>query len=150
LVFAAGRPRNIGGATTFRRGLYFVIAGSLWGGLAYLLGAKAFGSAIWGGVLASPGIGLVVGWITQSRFERLSGFLRALFPLGTVYIGATLFGLTVGLYDGVSGTAGRIPSEVVLQAVLAVWWGVTFTGFLLVLWPLAYATHAMVQWSDEA
>jgi hypothetical protein len=87
-----------------RRVLHLLLAGSLWGGLAWLLGAKAFGPVIWAGILASPLIGLLVGWITQEAFERLSGVWRGLIVLASVYLGATFFGLAVGIYDWFAGT----------------------------------------------
>lgn len=135
---------------TVRRVLYLLIAGALWGGLAWLLGAKAYGPIIWAGLIASPLIGVLVGRITQEAFERLSGVWRGLVVLASVYLGATLFGLVVGGYDWASrrGGIGRLP-EVLLQDVMATWWGVTVTGFILMLWPLAYLTHALLQWGDE-
>ena len=127
-----------------------MIAGALWGSLAYLLGVRAFKGLIWAGVLASPLIALGVGWVFQPLFERLSGFRRSLVALATVYAAVALFGLAMGTYDWWSGSASRSATEVVFQSVLTSLWGITFTGFLLFLWPLAYLTHAFLKWSDDA
>lgn len=31
-----------------------------------------------------------------------------------------------------------------IQTVLGVWWGITFAGYLPLLWPFAYMTHALL------
>ena len=130
-----------------RRFLDLVIAGAVWGGVAYLLGVRAFGRPIWGGVLAGPAIGIIVGMITQGPFERQSGVRRALLALVSLYLAATLFGLAIGIADWRALTAGtRFPLEALAEEILAVWWGVTLTGFLLFLWPLAYGTHWILEW----
>lgn len=134
---------------TLRRGLHYVIAGAVWGAVAYLLGARAFGVVIWGGVLASPVFGLVVGWATGPWFERCTGFRRWAVALASLYLGGTMFGLAVGVHDWLAGATGRSLTGVVGQSVLAVWWGITVTGFLIALWPMAYATHALLQWAGE-
>ena len=56
-------------AAPARRVLHYLIAGTLWGGLAYLLGYRAFGRPIWGGVLA----GLRVGVVSELEVEGAGG-----------------------------------------------------------------------------
>jgi len=132
---------------TVRRFLHLVIAGALWGGLAWLIGRRAIGAPIWGGVLAAPVIGVIVGLLLQGPFERQAGARRALVALASVYLGATLFGVAIGIADWRVLTAGTVhPLESLAEAVLAVWWGITLTGFLLFLWPLAYGTHWILEW----
>lgn len=127
--------------------MYLVVSGLAWGGFAALLGRRAFGTSIWGGLLFSPVIGLMVGWLTQDAFERFQGFRRALIALGSLYLGATLFGIALGAATFVRRPGGG-PGLValVVENMLAVWWGVTLTGFLLFLWPLAFATHWFLEW----
>jgi len=36
----------------------------------------------------------------------------------------------------------------VIQTVVGVWWGSTFTGYLPLLWPLAYLTHTLLGRAD--
>ena len=62
----------------------------------------------------------------------------------TLYIAAALFGLAAGVYDASRGIPNQIPEAVIVQAVFATWWGVTFTGFVLFLWPLSYLNHWML------
>jgi hypothetical protein len=37
------------------------------------------------------------------------------------------------------------PAGVALEPVLAVLWGITVPGFVLVRWPLAFLTHALLE-----
>jgi hypothetical protein len=117
-------------------------SGAIWGLIGYVLGASAFRSAIWGAVLVSPAIGVVVG-LSFRWIHGLSPAARGFASLLSLYVAATLFGLAVGLSDLARG-AKRVPLEVVLQAVPAVLWGLTFTGYFLILWPLAYLNHRLL------
>jgi hypothetical protein len=66
-----------------------------------------------------------------------------------VYRGAILFGLAVGIFNlNVTGPARSHPAADVMGAVLSVLWGVTLTGYLLFLWPLAYFTHFVLEWLE--
>lgn len=130
-----------------RRGMDLVAVGAVWGVVAYLLAGRAFGTAIWPGVLAAPAIGVVVGDRLQSLFERSERGRRRLVALVSLYGGATVFGLVIGLgrWLGVSPGNRQFPAALV-EPLLSVWWGVTLTGFFLVLWPLAYLTHWWLEW----
>lgn len=129
--------------------LVALVAGSCWGLVAFGLGARAYGAGIWGGVAASPFIGLAVAALLQPRFEASTGRGRWLLALAGLYFGATLFALAVGATDALTGSASRNAGEVVLQAVAGTWWGITLTGFLLFLWPLAYLTHLVLEWISD-
>jgi len=94
------------------------------------------GTAILGGVAASPFIGITVGYGIHPRFAAAASWKRLTVALLSLYIGAALFGLSVGAYDWLSRL--RRP-EVVVQGVVAVLYGTTV--FLIALWPLAYLTH---------
>ncbi len=133
------------------RRVYFVVTGLAWGGLAALLGSRAFGDALWGGVLLSPAIGLWVGGLTQDPFEQHRGLRRALISLGSLYLAATLFGMALGVTAFVLRPGGG-PSllTLVTEHTVTVWWGVSVTGFLLFLWPLAYASHWFLEWRAGA
>jgi hypothetical protein len=126
-----------------------LLAGAGWGLLAWGLGRQAYGQAIWGGVVTAPCIGLAVGVLLHPRFERSSGWRRWLVALGSLYLGATLFALAVGITDALTGGATRGTPEVILQAVIGTWWGVTIAGFWIALWPLAWLTHIVVAWFDD-
>ncbi len=130
-----------------RRALDLVAAGAAWGGVAYLLAGRAFGRSIWPGVLAAPAIGLVVGAVLQGAFESAARGGRRFIALLSLYGGATLFALAIGLGAmlGVSPGTRQFPAAL-LEPVIGVWWGLTLTGFVIALWPMAYLTHWWLEW----
>jgi len=122
-------------------------SGTVWAGIAVLLGWPMFSGIVWGGVAVAPLIGVLVG-CGAARFP--TGLLpRALFSLLSLYVAAALFGAGMGAADLLvgqnSGPGWRtIPSAVILQNVAATLWGITFTGYLFLLWPLSYANHHLL------
>jgi hypothetical protein len=121
----------------------FALAGFCWGLLALALGARAFGRTIWPAVLLSPLIGILVGALVQPVFERRGGLGRSLAVLGSLYLGATLFGIAIAI--GQWSRFRAAPLVMSGEAVLGTWWGVTFTGFVLFLWPIGYLTHWILE-----
>jgi hypothetical protein len=89
--------------------------GVVWGLFAFLLGHRALGATIWGGVLASPLLGLGVGLVIHPRYAVGTGWRRTAWVLAGVYAGAAGFGLAVA-------------------------------GYLLILGPLAWFTHWVIEW----
>jgi hypothetical protein len=137
-----------------RLDLLSLFSGCVWGGIAYLLGYGALGRLIWGGILASPLIGLAAGrtalWLRPSSWLG-SKLGRAFASLVGLYVAASLFALAVGVFDWMTGdTQHRMAGAVVMQSIIGVLWGVTF-AYLVFLWPLAYLNHLLL-WrflSDE-
>lgn len=100
--------------------------------------------------MAAPLIGVVVGWLTQHGFENTTGSRRGLVALISLYLGAALFGLAIGIGEVLApGGTDRAPLEVLVEPLLGVLWGITFTGFVLFLWPLSYGTHLLLEWLDD-
>ena len=127
-----------------RYALLSCISGAVWGCIAGVLAFDAIPRAVWGGLIASPAIGLLIGLATRP-WVRLPAPLRVAAALLSLYAAAALFGLAIGVYDWLAGgIPGRVPHRVVFQAVQAVLWGLTFTGYVLVLWPLAYWNHRLL------
>jgi hypothetical protein len=119
-------------------------SGVVWALIALALGYSQLHQRIWGGVLVAPLIGLALG-LAARGFGRRPGWARALHALAALYAAAALFGLAVGVADLVLLDApGRRPGAVVLQSVYGVLWGITFTGYVALLWPLSYANHALL------
>jgi hypothetical protein len=118
-----------------------------WGALACLLGWRAYGPAIWVGVIASPAVGLTIGRLLQARFESGGPGLRWFISATSLYLGATLFALLIGVGTmlGLAPGNRRFPLAL-LEPVLGTWWGITLTGFVVGLWPLTYATHWWLEW----
>jgi hypothetical protein len=123
------------------------MAGVLWGLLALFLAHRAVTSGLWAGVLFAPVIGLIVGLTLQPWFEARNGIGRGFVSLVSLYFGATLFAVAIAI---ASWSRFRIkPVETLTETVLGIWWGVTLTGFLLFLWPLAYFTHWLIEMRNE-
>jgi hypothetical protein len=115
-------------------------AGALWGAVGWLLCAKGLGTPIWAGVFASPAIGWLVTRLTHERFCGTGGVGRALWSVASLYLGAAAFGVACGVAKWLSRPTG-VSSEVLLEPVLMILWGLTVGGFFLFLMPLAYFTH---------
>jgi hypothetical protein len=117
------------------------LLGTCWGLLAALLGSRAIGPSILYGVFASPLIGIAAGRWLHPRFARSSGVYRALIAFASLYLGAVLFGLAIGVGELV-GTRGADDVEVLWRGVAAALYGTSL--FLIALWPLAYMTHVVL------
>lgn len=131
-----------------------VASSIVWAAIAMLLG-RSLSPVIWGGVILAPFIGLGAGF-ASALFPTEGRVRKAWFSLVSLYVAATIYGLGMGVYDLATGqNAGdgwrRIPSAVVLQAAMATLWGLTFTGYFIVLWPLSYANHSVLSrvWKQE-
>jgi|CXWL01.1.fsa_nt_gi hypothetical protein len=130
-----------------RRIVDLISVGVLWGLLALLLGHRAYGTPIWTGVLCAPAIGLAIGAMLQQRFEDAGTGRRRVIALFSLYLGATLFALMIG-FGSLLGPASshRHFHSALIEPIIGTWWGITFTGFVLFLWPMAYATHWWLEW----
>lgn len=117
----------------------------VWAAIVYFLASRDLGWMIWGGVLAAPVIGLAAGAASKG-FLRRPWWVRAVTALTSLYATAVLFGAASGFYRMV--LAGSGPRTVlgadVVESVLAVLWGLTIMGYVVILWPLAYANHALI------
>ena len=115
--------------------------------IAYVIGHQPMPrSIIWGGIAVSPLIGLAVGALYRPA-NKLSGPARVTMSLFTLYVAAALFGLAAGLLDALLGLPGGKPrqvGEVIYQTIVGTLWGITFTGYVVILWPLAYFNHRLV------
>jgi hypothetical protein len=122
-----------------------LLSGCVWAAIALILASGAFGELIVGGLIAAPFIGLLVGLLYRPAY-RLPKAAQAFGALLTLYLAVALFGLAVGAFDALwrdipdrTGTG-----EVILQAMLAALWGVTFSGYVLLLWPLSFFNHRLL------
>jgi len=130
-------------------------SGCVWAWIATTLLGRAMAWPVWGGVLASPLIGVIAGMFSM-QFRRRRLIAQMFLALVSLYLTAALFGGAVGMTDALFGVnAGpgwqRIPSAVVAESVLAMLWGLTFTGYVVFLWPLAWVNHTLVArfWHDK-
>jgi MFS family permease len=135
--------------------LLSAVSGCAWAWIAVSLLDRASSRPVWAGVLASPVIGALAGMLSRG-FQRRRLPAQALLALSSLYCAAALFGAAGGLADvlfGVNAGPGwhRTPGAAMIESVLAMLWGLTFTGYVMVLWPLAWVNHVIVArfWSDE-
>jgi hypothetical protein len=124
-------------------------AGVCWGGIAWLLGVRAFGPELYAGVAAAPFIGVAVGLATQRLFARTTGWRRGLTALVSLYLGAVLFAIPMGIAASLMRGRWTTTLSHLAAAETSVLWGVTMTGYFIVLWPLAWLTHHGVEWSVD-
>ena len=118
-----------------------MLSGFWWGLLGSAMGFLGIGEPILGGLIAAPAIGLAIGLLCRS-FHKLPKRTRVLLSLASLYLAASLFGMAIGFYDLLMmDRPGRIASAVVLQGVFGVLWGLTFTGLVFILWPIAFINH---------
>jgi hypothetical protein len=127
-------------------GLLCALSGCLWAGIAFLIGGQVFGEGLVGGALAAPLIGVLAGQCFRPAYG-LGWPAQLGVALATLYLASALFGAASGAYEVVafhfppSSDGGPMPSEVLIQSVLGALWGITFTGYALLLWPLAFLNH---------
>lgn len=129
-----------------------IIVGLLWGIVGINIGISMFGPIIFGGLALSPIAGLLLAQ-TVPLFQRSSVIVRIALSVFSVFVGAAIFGLGVGVADLLFGPAGRLPWAVVTQAVLAVLWGVLFLNLYLIgllFWPSAYCTYLFLERKSRA
>lgn len=126
--------------------LISVVSGIFWAALAAVLG-KPMAPIMWGGLVLAPLIGLGAGFASVF-WPSASPILRGVLSLVTLYCAAATFGLGMAVYDLVAGPnpgdGPRVPSAVVIETILATLWGLTFTGYVIILWPLSYVNHSMI------
>lgn len=120
-------------------------SGCAWAIIAWVIGQHLPG-IVWGGIVVAPLIGIAAGAIYRPAYGS-HVVARVAMSLLTLYVSTALFGLAVGTFDAVRGLPGggsRDTLEVISQGVFATLWGITFTGYVVVLWPLAYLNHRLV------
>ncbi|MEC9476779.1 MAG: hypothetical protein VX764_07055 [Planctomycetota bacterium] len=132
-----------------RKNRYFllcVVSGLVWAVIADQIAPSWRGSAFRGGLLSTPLVGVVAGLVYLPAY-RFAVAGRVMMSLLTLYLSTLLFGLAWGVTDALQelpGQAMRNSVEVVYQAIAASFYGVTMTGFVLLLWPLAFFNHWLV------
>ncbi len=126
--------------------LLCAVSGMGWAVIAFIIAGGHGGAALWGGLVTAPLIGVIAGWVYRPVHQwRWPG--RVAMSLLTLYLSALLFGLAWGITDalqGLPGGASRGSIEVVYQCVLSSLFGVTASGFVVFLWPLAHLNHWLV------
>src|SRR6266851_7777440 len=124
------------------------LSGCGWGLVAYFIGHAAFGHGIWGGIVVAPLIGVLIGHFSKS-IEEKSCPVQVVASLLDLYLAAICFAAATAVFDFAWGPREVPFPAVLMQHVLVVLWGLTFTGYFLVLWPLCFFNHRLV-WRAHA
>lgn len=107
----------------------------------------SIGRVVWvyrGGLLAAPLIGIAIGF-TSRIFARASFRARIAIAVSTLYVAAFLFLLAAQGTAFVAGDVGHTSAaDALLTSLNGAIFGLTWTGFVLALAPLAYVTHVLV------
>ena len=119
-------------------------SGFSWALIAYILSFGAFGNSIVGGLAVSPWIGLLVAVLYRPIY-KFPRWVQALLSVCSLYVAVTLFGVAVGVYDAMRPIPNRESAEVIGQMVIVAVLGVTITGLVLILWPLAFLNHQLLK-----
>ena len=131
------------------------ISGAVWGVIGYLLVRDTnMAGGAWAGLLMSPLIGLSVGLLAVRASP--TGVVRQVsFALVALYAAVALFALAVGLWHVTVGWSvarevmrRSTRASALVDSILAALLGVTFSGWVLLLWPASIANH-MLLWSQS-
>ena len=100
-----------------------------------------------GGIVASPAIGALIGYIAR-RFNKLTFGRRLLVALGDLYLATYLFLLAAGLGQILTqlfkGRAVDLHRSLVVGPLIGTLLGLTYSGFVLALFPLSYLNHVLI------
>ena len=108
-----------------------------------------------GGIVASPAIGALIGYIAR-RFNRLNFDRRLLVALGDLYLATYLFLVATGIgqvfLQLLKGRSVDLQRLLVVSPILGTLLGLTFTGFVLALFPLSYWNHILIgrSWDNDS
>jgi hypothetical protein len=98
-----------------------------------------------GGLVAAPVIGVLIGRMSRNflAFRRPT---RLAIALANVYLASLLFLMAVNLPRLFEGHVARprVFSALISGPIFGAIFGLTYTGFVLVLWPLSYANHSLI------
>jgi hypothetical protein len=151
-------PRNERAAVEARRYptedmvvMLSALSGCVWGVIGtYLLTDGRMDARGWGGLVASPLIGIAAGMVAV-RFRNPSGVQRIFMPLASLYATAALFALAARAWSAAFDVAPLVqsaaPSISFGQIILDVFMALillTVGGYVLVLWPLAVVNHHLI------
>jgi hypothetical protein len=125
------------------------LSGCGWGLVACFIGHAAFGHGIWGGIVAAPLIGVLMGHLSKSIGAK-SHPVQIVASLFDLYLAAMCFAVAAAVFEFACGPRHMPASTMLIRDLLVVLWGLTFTGYFLVLWPLSFFNHRLVWRADAA
>jgi hypothetical protein len=133
--------------------VYSFISGCIWAVIGFAVGwsvspihATPFEAVrtFWGGLVAAPVIGVLVGLLSRN-FSGLGRSARVAVALGDLYLAVWLFLMAANIarLEGEVGWS-RGFQTLVSGPMVGAFFGLTWTGFVVLLWPLSYVNHTLV------
>jgi hypothetical protein len=128
------------------------ISGVIWAGIAVLmmwivLGRyESVGDLVWslrGGILVAPLVGIAAG-LCSRIFEGLGFIGRVVVSLVTLYVAACLFMLASRFTAFAAGERQAEGAATFFDSVSLAFAGLTWTGLVLILGPLAYLNYLYI------
>ena len=134
--------------------LYSLISGCVWAVIGFAIAwsvspirstATEVARSFAGGLVAAPLIGVLVGLLSRN-FSRFGRSARVMVALANLYLAVWLFLMAASAVKLVVGEIGwsRGFEAFVSDPIVGALFGLTYTGFVLLLWPLSYANHTLV------
>jgi hypothetical protein len=125
------------------------VSGCAWGLLAFVLMDSRTNAAILGAMASAPAIGLFMGRLSKG-FRSATIGRRASIAIVSLYLAVAMFAVVGGVVDAMDGVqtareqAAGVGVAKPLEWAVALVLGLTATGYVLVLVPLAYLNHLLV------
>jgi hypothetical protein len=136
--------------------LWSAASGCLWIGVAASIGYAVSSThttpldaarPCTGGIVAAPAIGALMGYVAR-RFNKLNLDRRLLIALGDLYLATYLFLLATSMGQVLAQIPGGrvvdLQRSFVVDPLLGTLLGLTYTGFVLALFPLSYLNHVLI------
>lgn len=126
------------------------LSGLVWAVIAYVVGRVWKMPWLFANVATAPLIGIAMGRFSR-HFAARHIVTRALLSLATLYAATAAWGAMIGIVVAID--RWNVPNYVhwapVSEYTLAALWGLTFTGYVFALWPLAYLNHLLIDRSGR-
>jgi hypothetical protein len=125
--------------------------GLVWWGVSLLLGARAYGALgtnLWAGAVAGACTGIAMARLSSIVYRRQSTAALYWYSPLSVYLAVALFGLFGFAMRVLLGDfhPDQIRWAVGVEAVLGMWWGITFLPpVAVVVQLLAYLNHRLLR-----
>ena len=124
-----------------------LVSGLVWGVIAAFIFSS---ESTWGHIygirwfvcLFSPIVGLGIYYCSRWSYRKNVG-IRILWAFVSLYLATGIYGLMIGFITWPMRSGTNFGA--VLEPVMALWIGLTFFGFILILFPLAYINQHILR-----
>jgi hypothetical protein len=132
--------------------VYSLISGCIWSVIGFAIARSVSPThstlsevvrTFWGGIVAAPVIGMLVGLLSRN-FSGLGRSARIAVALANLYLAVWLFLLAANVVRLLEGGGEWSFRALTSDSIVGAFLGLTYTGFVLLLWPLSYVNHTLV------